>query len=132
MKFDNEMNTLEAMKYIKEKLLEQGEQASYRTANKSVPQCKYRTKKGLKCAVGMLIPEEDYDESFEHKTIHEIRLALTNWMPNVELNALENAQSVHDYVKQGDENTWIENIEYGMNNLIERYEKLNVDIKPVS
>lgn len=58
--------------------------------------CAYRGADGSKCAVGCLIPDDDYKPSFERLTIvgfGQLRLDLTN----VQVNFLSDAQhSLHD------------------------------------
>lgn len=51
-------------------LLTQRKRSMKRGPNKGVPQCLYRTKDGLKCAIGCLIPDSKYDKEFEGKSIH--------------------------------------------------------------
>jgi hypothetical protein len=35
-------------------------------------QCRYRTTDGLRCAVGCLIPEDEYDEHIEESTLNDL------------------------------------------------------------
>ncbi len=58
--------------------------------------CMYRSADGLKCAIGVLIPDEKYDPSFEGMPITRL-----GWLPNFEvpirnLGLLDSLQRVHD------------------------------------
>lgn len=50
-------------------LLTQNEK-SVVVAHNGVSQCKYRGPRGLKCAIGVLIPDEKYDPSWEGRSMH--------------------------------------------------------------
>lgn len=57
-------NTKEMITFIIEHLIKQGVQAV-----DEYGECIYRSEDGLKCAVGCLITENNYSESFEHHLI---------------------------------------------------------------
>lgn len=58
--------------------------------------CCYRTSNGHKCAVGCLIPDEKYSQSFEGKLVRDFVCDL-NWnITNRTLEFLERVQTLHD------------------------------------
>lgn len=59
--------------------------------------CLYRTKEGLTCAVGCLIPEEAYHSSMEGKNVTAILDFMPKYFEHVDL--LEELQNVHDSSK---------------------------------
>ncbi|MGQ7794434.1 hypothetical protein ACUN0C_18670 [Faunimonas sp. B44] len=54
--------------------------------------CRYRTYDGLKCAVGCLIPDEDYDPSFEGQLVDRLPIKLPH------TNLLGELQDAHDNI----------------------------------
>jgi hypothetical protein len=79
---------------VRRHLLTQNARASQ---NGSVS-CHYRTKTGLKCAVGCLIPDEDYTPALEGRSVQsaEVRavLGIPKYSPYTEM--LADLQFVHD------------------------------------
>lgn len=62
--------------------------------------CKYRAEGGLKCAVGCLITDDEYDEEMDEGVTSVSSLADRNLLPDrlaPYLDVLERLQSVHDY-----------------------------------
>ena len=57
--------------------------------------CAYRGVKGLKCAVGALISDDDYNEGFEGKTIREFADDIPSLL-HVSTNMLGEMQTIHD------------------------------------
>lgn len=99
-------------------LLKQG-----KTSKDSVS-CKYRGPNGLKCAVGMLIPDELYEDTFEGHSASSsgvIKALVKAGMPNTVAFAdfLENLQDVHDDHQTGDWERELVNFahHYGLNPL---------------
>lgn len=60
--------------------------------------CAYRTSDGKKCAIGALIPNEEYKPEFESKSVVAI---INEWDPpclqGLKMDFLESLQSVHDF-----------------------------------
>lgn len=75
----------------------QGEQASILKSDGGYS-CRYRTEDGLKCAVGCLIPDDDYSPSMEgtyaSSVISRNRDKLSYLSPHLAL--LDDLQAVHD------------------------------------
>ena len=75
-------------------LLKQNEQSIYRG------ECKYRGPRGLKCAAGVLISDENYISSFEGKMINEavevVQALIDSGVDPVWLDLVRGLQSVHD------------------------------------
>lgn len=66
-----------------------------------LPYCRYRTPEGLSCAVGCLIPDDKYSESFERKTVQDSKpiqkIIAEEYGENKQLlDLLTYMQSVHD------------------------------------
>ena len=61
--------------------------------------CAYRSCDGLKCAVGMIIPDELYDEGMEGIGVGMLAREFPSLMPTVSPNIdiLEHLQSIHDF-----------------------------------
>lgn len=70
--------------------------------------CKYRGPKGLKCAVGCLIPDSKYQDAFDNmkdttikcvlETVGEIELFGQKLEPGINtINLLSDLQSIHDH-----------------------------------
>ena len=82
-------------------LLKQGKQSA------SGDKCLYRGPDGLKCAIGMLIPDELYEDAFEGNSASKpsVRKALVKaGVPNTVgyKDFLDNLQDVHDDHQTGD------------------------------
>jgi len=78
--------------------------------------CFYRMEGGLKCAVGALITDEEYRETFEDNTASSITQLVPS-LVEVDGNMLNAAQSIHDYADPVD---WYERF----NSMADKY-KLN-------
>ena len=70
-----------------------------RPARQDDGRCRYRTKSGLRCAIGALIPDELYKEEFEGAGAAQLidnlyALEIADWREHKEL--LDHLQSVHD------------------------------------
>lgn len=57
--------------------------------------CVYRGPHGMKCAVGHLIPDEQYDQSFEKETVEAIYYKVPA-LAQHDYNLLARLQSIHD------------------------------------
>jgi hypothetical protein len=57
--------------------------------------CRYRGPNGLKCAIGCLIPDDQYSESFEHSALTTVRqrVPLLSLMP---YELVRDLQEIHD------------------------------------
>lgn len=94
---------------VLEKLLEQDCQALDINGD-----CKFRGEKGTKCAVGLFIPDEEYDPDMEAMTLCDIQrdypdLELWNLLP---IHIWSDLQHIHDWVDPEDfEREVTENIE---------------------
>ena len=56
-------------------------------------QCKYRARNGNKCAIGILIPDEQYDPAFEDKSVHGLRVPC---LENLSRSLLSSLQRTHE------------------------------------
>jgi hypothetical protein len=64
-----------------------------------LPSCVYRGAKGIKCGIGMLIPDSEYTDNMEGQDVINalgFSFALTNLAENVSINFLEQLQVAHD------------------------------------
>jgi len=60
--------------------------------------CMYRGEDGRKCFVGALIPDNEYDTSFEDQTIHAIqRDNPIDCLDGISEGLLSGAQDIHDH-----------------------------------
>lgn len=66
------MNIQEIFNKVVKGLASQGFKPSY---SRATGKCMYRSHEGLKCAVGHLISDENYDPSFENKSILSSQVA---------------------------------------------------------
>jgi hypothetical protein len=73
------MTKQEMYEIIRAGMLAQGKPA------RSPEGCKYRTREGLKCAVGMLIPDSEYSPSMEGKRPSELGFTETDFLDQVQL-----------------------------------------------
>ncbi len=60
--------------------------------------CLYRGPDGMKCAVGCLIPDSEYSEDFENRSISELKQMdiLPDSLKNTSYPLLQQMQEVHD------------------------------------
>lgn len=59
--------------------------------------CRYRGPNGLKCAIGHLISDEEYDPNMETHTVRELKYCLLNLIQGEEmLEFLADLQCIHD------------------------------------
>lgn len=72
------MNEQEIFNKVAEHLLTQNESAVVYRASQ-LKHCVYRTKEGLKCAIGCLIPDEVYTDSIEGQAIGDFRSEPEFW-----------------------------------------------------
>lgn len=92
------MNKQEVFTKVKNHLLKQGEKA---VVGKDNINCKYRTKDGLKCAIGCLIPDKNYNPIIEGDNIYSS--AVVKSLPfevsnssEIGFDFLEELQHIHD------------------------------------
>lgn len=64
--------------------------------------CVYRLGDGNKCAVGVLIPDEEYHETFENATIDSVAEACPS-LEGLDLGFLSQAQNCHDHTPDNEE-----------------------------
>lgn len=75
--------------------------------------CLYRSENGLKCAIGCLISDEDYRDSFEGKNIRGIHEIIINKILPSDLDGengivfLQKLQNIHDLAPIG---AWEKNL----------------------
>jgi len=94
------MNKQEVFNRVVVHLLKQGKQAILPDSTAPVLMCAYRGKDGLKCAVGCLIPDEEYMPSFEGCSLERVR-SLSRTLQSMNGKLLKHLQYVHDSVKPG-------------------------------
>jgi hypothetical protein len=71
-------------------------------------QCRYRGPDGTKCFIGVIIPDEKYDPSFEKSSLRHI-LEVLNF--DVELSPfLRSLQCIHDSCARYDEKYYFQNV----------------------
>lgn len=108
----NPSNNLEVIEYVGAHLLRQGKRS---TANFSVfggPSCAYRGKGGMSCAVGCLIPDDDYEKTWrrwEGKGV--LDEGPNGWLSARGYNTgiLRRLQSTHDMLYDGETEKDVEN-----------------------
>ncbi len=78
--------------------------------------CAYRSKQGLRCAVGVLITDEFYLKEFEGDTVlgGPVEAMLTKALPGVSLDLLADLQGIHDMHE-------VEDWEYHWSKLAEQF-----------
>lgn len=81
------------VRFVANALQRQGKRAEFRG------RCKYLTEDGAKCAVGHLIPSEDYDPKFESQTVLTILRILGLEIPLVTVKLLQDMQHIHDHIQ---------------------------------
>ncbi len=59
--------------------------------------CRYRTKDGLKCAIGCLIADDRYMPELEHFSIRQLRDAGIVGTKDIDITFLASLQSAHDH-----------------------------------
>ena len=84
------MNNQEAFDKMATHLLTQKVQA-----RNDIGQCRYRTEESKMCAVGALIPDNEYNVVFENQSIRAIADQIPSLM-NVSIELLSRAQMIHD------------------------------------
>jgi hypothetical protein len=90
------MNTQQAFTAMVEHLRKQQQRS--RLANDIT--CAYRGQDGLKCAVGVLIPDEIYDKAYEGLDVQsaiQTSKPLAKLLGHVELEMLQDMQNIHDF-----------------------------------
>lgn len=80
--------------------------------------CMYRSEEGLKCAIGCLIPDEEYNPEMENKAASRIVKSADNILGMN--NLLDALQAAHD------NNTNVENLQFDLRRTSDSYE-LNPD-----
>jgi hypothetical protein len=101
------MNDQETFDTIVAHLRQQGQKAEVRIASSETFMCRYRTPQGLKCAVGCLISDEEYQpwmegggisrllqETFYGRTVPS---TLREKLQGINLGLLIDLQEVHDF-----------------------------------
>lgn len=108
------MTTREMFEVIKSGLLRQR-----KVSRNEEAACRYRSPGGLKCAVGFLIKDEQYDETIEGWTVRNLTSKTTPPAKAVErsigrslhpheLEMLSEVQRMHDRTPEGEESSWEE------------------------
>jgi hypothetical protein len=94
------MDTQQAFETVVKHLRKQGCRSQQDTTVNGTITCMYRIpENGLMCAVGALIPDEVYQESFEGTAIRRLlrdEPAVNELFRKVNMNLLEDLQEVHD------------------------------------
>lgn len=105
-------------------LFTQGEPAMGSVDDHPKAICMYRAEDGKRCAVGCLIPNDEYKEEFENKCAHTVRGGCPTLQEH-DLELLEALQEVHDtYVDleldADDEGFW-EHCKMGLTGVAQEY-----------
>ena len=66
--------------------------------------CSYRNEKGSSCAIGILIPDEQYEPGLESMSARE--LDFLPCLQGLEFDMLEELQITHDYKPDHEPNRW--------------------------
>lgn len=95
------MNNQEIFDVVANHLLKQ---QSKSLLSDGVGKCAYRGVNGLKCAVGILIPDHLYDETMEYKNIQSVIVDYPAFRGYLnagedEIDLLEQLQFIHDYAE---------------------------------
>jgi len=117
------MNNQEAFEISVKHMFAQGQQANIITDGV----CRYRTDTGLKCAVGALIPDDQYDESLEFNDV--VSLMETNrllFLKGVDPNFLMELQNIHDDIMSWNDEATFKNM------LLALAEEFNLDSRFVN
>ena len=79
-------------------LLTQGREAQDHNKINGAYVCRYKTADGLMCAIGCLIPPENYSEAMEGKRVmhNEVYSRLPKLAEEVRANLLVSLQAIHD------------------------------------
>lgn len=92
------MTNQEAFTRVVLHLRRQGRQSSDGIAG-----CAYRSKDGLRCAIGVLITDEFYTEDMEGFCVADIRETLCSALPGVNFDLLRDLQDAHDKPNEQDD-----------------------------
>jgi hypothetical protein len=89
-KGEQAMNNQEAFNIMVQHLRKQGRKSELDASN-----CAYRSKDGLKCAVGALISDEKYQKKYEGHSASMLA-QLTGMFKGLDLYLLDDVQNIHD------------------------------------
>jgi len=85
------MNNQEAFEIATKHMFAQGKRAA------AADTCLYRTDTGLKCAIGALIPDDQYDESFESTNVEDlVTIKDIPALSGLDVEFLKLLQRIHD------------------------------------
>ena len=109
---------LDVFERVKTHLLEQNE----RSMKEDYTSCMYRNSSGLKCAIGCLIDDEDYDPIMEGHSLDDTDSKKTRLLEDalkkadslVDIELLVNLQTLHD---EHPVEEWPEDLEYMENDI---------------
>ena len=85
----NAMTNEEAFQISAKHLLKQGRRATVKG------NCSYRTPHGAMCAIGVLIPDDEYNPDFENMWVSNIYSKVSTLAP-LDLTMLDRLQDIHD------------------------------------
>lgn len=123
------MDRQEIFDKVAQHLITQGKpSASY--DNEGIKHCLYRGPDGTKCAVGCLIPDEEYSKDIEsYRVRHIIEVSLTEGINPVissfsnDVNLLHDLQKVHDYCDIHEDGTFVHsNLIYRLNEVANNFD----------
>jgi hypothetical protein len=77
-------------------LRKQGKQSLSWPRKARAGRCCYRGPRGLRCAIGVLIPDEFYDKKFEGKTVSQLHCGERLGLPTDNIALLTCLQEAHD------------------------------------
>ena len=96
------MTRLETVRFVRDALLKQGQKSinEERSREDGETLCMYRGDNGCKCAIGHLIPDENYKPSLENKPYNDSRVLEAAGLPasltNAQRRLYSSMQDIHD------------------------------------
>lgn len=81
--------------------------------------CVYRTREGLKCAVGCLIPDKHYNSGFEGKSVNNYMVNQAAGVTAAQIRLAMSLQSIHDQYDVADWFNELERVAFRYNLVVE-------------
>lgn len=81
----------------------------------SLPRCAYRGPEGLRCFVGVCIPDDEYKAEFERLFTSEVLQSVPS-LVGVDMRLIAKAQSIHDHSPEWSWESYLRELaeEYGL------------------
>lgn len=87
------MDHKDAFRIVKQHLMAQGARSTFVSSNSGASICAYRGEQGLMCAIGALIPDEEYSKNYETVIAAGLRVST---LDGLDINFISRLQTIHD------------------------------------